>query len=186
MTAMADIAVHLDRDLLAELLPAGAAMVALRATLIVMHHHALADPRLLGIDGRADRDDDPARLVAGDDGALVHGNAARLGLAFRATILMQVAAAHAGRLHFDDDVVGIGGGVFELHQFQFAFAVKDNTAHRSPPLRIFCSQGHPEPKKPDSKGRTPSRPADTNVTGSIVCRSISRFVIRVTRPAAGF
>src|SRR5207248_9350407 len=47
MAAMGVIAVHLDRDLLAELLPAGAAMVALRAALIVMHHHALADPRLL-------------------------------------------------------------------------------------------------------------------------------------------
>ena len=108
-------------------------MVALRAALIVMHHHALADPRLLGIDGRTDRDDDPAGLVAGDDRALAHRNAARLGLAFRAAILMQVAAAHTGRLHFDDDIVGIGGGVLELHQFQFAFAVKDNAAHRSPP-----------------------------------------------------
>ncbi len=141
MAAMGVVAVHLDRHLLAELLPAGAAVVALRAALIMVHHHALADMRFLGADRGACGDHDPAGFVAGDDGAVAHRNAARLGLAFRAAVLMQIAAAHAGRLHFDDDVVSIGGGVFELHQFQFAFAVKDNAAHRLPPADFLLLQG---------------------------------------------
>ena len=45
-------------------------MVALGAALIVMHHHALADPRLLGIDRRADRDHHAAGFVTGDHGTV--------------------------------------------------------------------------------------------------------------------
>jgi len=56
VAAMGVVAIDLDRHLLAELLPSGAAMVALGAALIVMHHHALADPRLLRVDRCADRD----------------------------------------------------------------------------------------------------------------------------------
>ena len=43
VAAVGVVAVHLHRHLLAELRPAGAAMVALGAALIVMHHDALAD-----------------------------------------------------------------------------------------------------------------------------------------------
>ena len=71
MAAMLVVAVDLDRHLLAELLPSGPALIALRAALIVMHHHALADPRLPGIDGRADRDHDAARLVPDNDGTVL-------------------------------------------------------------------------------------------------------------------
>ena len=99
-------------------------MVALGAALIVMHHDALADARLLGIDRGADRDHHAAGFMAGDDRAVVHRNAGRLGLALRPAVLMQVAAAHAGRLHLDHHVMGIGRGIGELHQFQLAFARK--------------------------------------------------------------
>jgi hypothetical protein len=47
---------------------------------------------------------------------------------------MQVAAAHAGRLHFDDDVMSIRSGIGELHQFQSALAREYNAAHRVLPL----------------------------------------------------
>ena len=50
---------------------------------------------------------------------------------------MQVAPAHAGRLHLDDHVMGFGGRIGERHQLQFAFAGKHNAAHGF--LRLFLS-----------------------------------------------
>src|SRR6202040_2082634 len=82
VAAMGIVAIDLDRHLLAELLPAGAAMVALGAALIMMHHHALADARFRGPDRGADRDHDAARFVPGDDGAFGHRDAGRARLAF--------------------------------------------------------------------------------------------------------
>ncbi len=76
MAAMGVVAIDLDRHFLAELLPAGAAMVALGAALIVMHHDALADPRFLRPDRGADRNHHTAGLVAGDDRPIAHRNAA--------------------------------------------------------------------------------------------------------------
>src|ERR1700736_1083611 len=99
---MGIVAVDLDRHLLAKLLPSGAAMVALGAALIMMHHHALADERPPRVHGRADRDYDAAGFVSGDHGTVVHRKAGRLPLALGTAVLMQVAAAHSGGLHLDD------------------------------------------------------------------------------------
>ena len=110
-------------------------MVALGAALIMMHHHALADMGFPGIDRGAQRHHHAAGLVPGDDGPLSHWNAGGLGLAPRAAVLMQVAAAHARRLHLDDDIVSFRRGIGELHQFQLALAGKHNAAHGF--LRLF-------------------------------------------------
>src|SRR3982074_2416943 len=136
---MGIVAIDLDRDLLAELLPAGAAVVALGAALIMMHHHALADPRFLRIDGRADRDHDAAGSVPGDHGTVPDRNAARLRPALGAAVLMQVAAAHAGRLHLDHHVMGVRRGIGELHQFQSALTREYYAAHRFLRLFLFLS-----------------------------------------------
>jgi hypothetical protein len=144
MAAMGVVAVDLDRHLLAELLPSGAAMIALGASLIMVHHHPLADPRLPGIDRGAGRDHHAAGFVPGDDGTVPGRNAGGLGLALRATVLMQVAAAHAGRLHLDDHVMGIRGGIGEGHQFQPAFAREHNAAHGFLRLPLFVARSWTE------------------------------------------
>src|SRR5260221_6800016 len=126
---MGVVAIDFDRHFLAELLPSGAAMVALGAALIMMHHDALADARFRGPDRGADRDHHAAGFVPGDDSALPHRHAGRPRLALGAAVMMQVAAAHAGRLHLDHDIMGIGGGIFERHQFQPTFAREYNAAH---------------------------------------------------------
>jgi hypothetical protein len=59
-----------------------------------------------------------------------HRDSAGLGLVPVASILMQIAAAHARRLHFDHDIVGLGAGIGELHQLQLAVAVKHHPTHR--------------------------------------------------------
>src|SRR5436305_13054692 len=99
------VAIDLDRHLLAKLLPTGAAVVALRAAMVVTHHHPLADARRARIDGGAERNHDAAGLVACYDRALPHRNAGGLCLAFRTAVLVQVTAAHAGGLHLDHHVM---------------------------------------------------------------------------------
>src|ERR1700733_11946836 len=123
-------AVDLHRHFLAELLPAGAALVALRAALVVMHHHALADPRFLLRHAGTDRGHYAARFVAGNHRIGVLWEAGRLArLAFRPTVLVQVAAAHAGRLHLDYDFLRAGCGVGELHHLQFTTTGEHDTTH---------------------------------------------------------
>jgi hypothetical protein len=112
----------------------------------MVHHHPLADARFPGIDGRAERHHDAAGFVPGDNRAIFHRNAGRLGLAFGAAVLMQVAAAHAGRLHLDHHLMGVGGRVGELHQFQPALAGEHNAAHGF--LRFLLWREF-ERKKPD-------------------------------------
>src|SRR5579871_2399291 len=111
---MGVVAIDLDRHLLAELLPAGAAVIALGAALIMMHHDTLADPRFPRSDRGTDRDHDAAGLVPRDHRPVTHRNAAALGLIGRAAVLVQIAAAHARGLHFDHDIVGLGGRIGEL------------------------------------------------------------------------
>src|SRR5258708_4170968 len=77
MAAMGVVAIDFYGHLLAELLPSGAAMVALGAALIMMHHDALADPRFRGPDRGADRDYHAARFMPGDDSAFGHRDAGR-------------------------------------------------------------------------------------------------------------
>src|SRR5260370_40726627 len=102
---MGVVAIDFDRHFLAELLPSGAAMVALGAALIMMHHDALADARFLGIDRGADRDHDAAGFMPGDDRALRHRNAGRARRTLGAAVLMQFAAARAGLLQLDQDII---------------------------------------------------------------------------------
>ena len=122
-------------------------MIALRAALIVMHHDALASSRHLGVDGAAHRDHHAAGFVPHDDRTLVHRNAGGLWLAFGTAVLMQVTAAHAGRLHLDDDIVSLRRWIGKLHQFQPAFAREYNAAHRF--LRLFLLWPDFEPKRRD-------------------------------------
>src|ERR1700754_1134947 len=60
------------------------------------------------------------------------------GLALRPTILVQVAAAHAGGFHFDNDLVRASRRIGEFHQFQFAAAGEHHTSHG------FLLSGSPE------------------------------------------
>ena len=82
-----------------------------------------------------------------DDGTLLHRNAGGLWLTFGTAVLMQVTAAHAGRLHLDDDIVSLRRGIGKLHQFQPAFAREYNAAHRF--LRLFLLWPDFEPKRRD-------------------------------------
>src|SRR5437899_11241377 len=100
---MGIIAVDQDRLFLAELRPARAAMVADRATLVMVHHDALSDLRLLFADPGADGRDDAARLVPADDRVGVDRQPAAGAARFRAAVLVQIAAAHPRSLHLDDD-----------------------------------------------------------------------------------
>src|SRR5258705_10106412 len=117
MAAMVVVAVNLDRHFLAQLRPARAAMVADGAAFVMMHHDALADLRLLVADTRADGRDDAARLVPTDDRVRIDRQAAD-GLAprFGAAVLVQIAAAHAGRLHLADDLASPRGRSGKFHQ----------------------------------------------------------------------
>src|SRR6266852_9270882 len=131
-------------------------MIALRAALIVMHHDALADSRHLHVDVATDSDHHAAGFVPRNDRTLLHRNAGGLWLTFGTAVLMQVAAAHAGRLHLDDDIVSVRRWIGKLHQFQPAFAREYNAAHRS--LRLFLLWSDFEPKRGDwqSANRRPA------------------------------
>ena len=105
-------------------------MVAHGAALVVMHHDALAH---LGLDlGHAgtDRGDDAAGLVPGDDRLGGDRQSADQLAAFRPAVLVQIAAAHAGGLHFQHDLALAGGRVGKLHQFELTVAQEHHAAHR--------------------------------------------------------
>jgi hypothetical protein len=67
---------------------------------------------------------------------------------------MQVAAAHARRLHLDHHVMGVGSGIGKRHQFQPALAREYNAAHRF--LRLFLLVGDFDPKNCDWQRANPS------------------------------
>src|SRR6516165_7368675 len=105
--AMGVVAVYQDRLFLAQLRPARAAVVAHRAALVVVHHDALTVAGHLVADPGADRRDDAARLVPGDDRIGVDRQPAdRRAARFGPAVLVQIAAAHARGLHLDDDLAG--------------------------------------------------------------------------------
>ncbi len=89
-----------------------------------------ADLGLGGADPGADRGDDAARLVPGDGRLARGGEAAGRAAGFRAAVLVEVAAAHARRLHLDDDLALARNRIGEVHQLELAFSGKDNPAHR--------------------------------------------------------
>src|ERR1700730_1910037 len=97
-----------DDTLGAELRPADAAMLADAAAFVVMHHHPSAERRLALADTRADGDDDAAGLVTGDHRPAHLAQAERLAPALRRAIEFEVAAAHAGRLDLEYDLVRAG------------------------------------------------------------------------------
>jgi len=105
-------------------------VLAVAAAVIVVVHHALADPGLLLGDARAHRRDDAAGLVAGDHPGLPldapgHGPG-RLG---RRAIVVQVAAAHARRLDLEDHVSGAWCRIRELPELQLPISEKNDASH---------------------------------------------------------
>src|SRR6516162_6714688 len=93
------------RALQTHLRPARATMLAGAAAVIVVIHHALADPGLLLADARAHCRDDAAGLAPGDDPGLPLDAAghcfARL---CRRAISVQIGATHSRRLDLQDHV----------------------------------------------------------------------------------
>src|SRR5947208_4308891 len=115
---MGVVAIDQHRLLLAELRPARAAVVADRAALVMVHHDALPDLRLRLADPWADRSDDAAGLVPGDDRLGRRGQTADRGPALWPAVLVQIAAAHAGSLHLDDDLAFARRRIGKVHQFE--------------------------------------------------------------------
>ena len=103
--AVAGHAVHGDAGA-AELGPADATVLAEPAALVVMVHHALADRRLRLGDAGSPLRHHAARLVAGDHRAAAAAEPERRGRAAlaRGAIRMEIAPAHAGGLHGEDDL----------------------------------------------------------------------------------
>src|SRR4051812_3248267 len=124
-------AVDLYRHLLAELLPARAAVIALRAALVVVHHHPGADARLLLRYARANRRHHAAWFMPGDHRIRIGRKSRGVGSAARfwPAVLVQIAAAHAGSLHLDDDLVWAGRRIGELHHLKLAPAGENDTTH---------------------------------------------------------
>src|SRR5579859_457787 len=132
MSTVRVAAIHLHRNFLAKLLPAGTAMIALGTSLIVMHHDALTDPSFLAGNCRTNRSYHTTRLVSGDHRIRILRKARGLArLPLGPAILMQVAAAHARGLHLHHDLVRAGRRIGELHHFQFATAGEHDTTHGS-------------------------------------------------------
>src|SRR5258708_38930244 len=125
MAAMVVVAVNLDRHFLAELRPAGAAMVADGAAFVMMHHDALANLGERWVDRGADGGNDATGLVPGNGGFARRCKATCFAACFRPAVLAQVAAAHARRPHLDDDLVRSWGRVGEVHQLEFASTGED-------------------------------------------------------------
>src|SRR5207249_3617650 len=114
----------------AHLRPPRPAMLAGAAAVVVVVHHALADPGLPLGDPGAHRCDDAAGLVAGDHAGLPldaagHGPG-RLG---RGAIVVQVATAHARRLDLEDHVSGTGCRIGELSELELSISEKDDAFH---------------------------------------------------------
>src|SRR5689334_22795231 len=134
MGTMAREPIDLGDTLDAELHPAGGAVLADAAAAIVVLHHALADARLLLGYTLPDRDDDTARLMAGDHRTAIAEPKRRRGaLPFRGAIEFQVAAAHAGGLDLQHDLARARRGIGELAQLELAPAQKDNSLHGALP-----------------------------------------------------
>src|SRR5262249_4046101 len=113
----------------AHLRPAGDAVLAGAATVIVMHHDAVAGARHVLRHALAHRGDEAARLVPGNDRAAHVAEAERGGAARRA-VEFEIAAAHARRLDIEHDLAEPGRRIRELHQLELAVSLKGYCAHR--------------------------------------------------------
>src|SRR4029453_11565323 len=87
----------------AHLRPAGPAMLAVAATVVVVIHHALTDSGLLVADTGTDLGHDAAGLVAGDHAGLALDTAGHgAGRMRRGTIVVQIAATHPRGLDLEN------------------------------------------------------------------------------------
>src|SRR5262249_16661428 len=124
------------RSLEAHLRPAGAAVLAVAAAVVMVVHHALADPRFPVGDGAAHRRDHAAGLVTGDHAGgpldAARDAATRIG---RGAVVVQVAAAHARGLDLKDHVARAGCRIGELSELELAISEKHDAFHGPPPVR---------------------------------------------------
>jgi hypothetical protein len=98
-----------------------------------MHHDASADASGALLDLVPHRSDDPAWFVAGDHRPCELAQAERRGFSAGRAIEFEIAAAHAGRLDFDDDIVRPRRWVGKVRNLQFASAKKNHATHDKPP-----------------------------------------------------
>src|SRR5256885_4170139 len=113
----------------AELRPAGPAVLAPPAALVVMVHHAAADqPR---IDAGAHGMHDAARLVSPDHRRARAPEAEPRGRISRRTIGMQIAPAHPRRLDGQHHLTRPRRRIRELLHLELAAPQKHDPAHRS-------------------------------------------------------
>ena len=103
------------------------AMMAFAAAVIMMHHHAVADPRLGVRDVRAPLDDNAARLVPADWQPL------RVNIRLWRAIRAEIAAAQARTLDADNHIIRPRRRVRKLPQFHLTIPQKDESAHLHPP-----------------------------------------------------
>src|SRR5215510_13297598 len=112
-------------------------MLAEPAALVVMLHDALADGRLRLRHARAALRHHAAGLVPADHRSAGAAEPQRGGgaaaLAGRA-IRMQIAPAHAGGLHLEDDLAGAWLGIREVAKLQLTITEKDHSTHDYAPL----------------------------------------------------
>src|SRR5205807_1368285 len=124
------------RSLEAHLRPARAAVLAVAATVVMVIHHALADPGFLASDGDSHCRNDAAGLVTGDHAGrpldAARDDSARIG---RGAVVVQVAAAHARGLDLEDHVARAGCRIGELSELQLAISEKHDAFHGPPPVR---------------------------------------------------
>ena len=124
------------RSLEAHLRPARAAVLAGAAAVVMVVHHALADPGFPVGDGGAYCHDHAAGLVTGDHAGrpldATGDDSTRIG---RGAVGVQVAAAHARGLDLEDHVARAGCRIGEPSQLQLAISEKHDAFHGSPPVR---------------------------------------------------
>ena len=119
-----------DESVGTELLPSGAAIGADAAATVVVAHHSSAIRQLFRGNVGTTCSDDTAWLVPADDRAAVAAQTQRLG-AFRRAVEVQIAAAHARRLDFQDDIIRTGRRIGKLHQFELPATFEHYTFHQS-------------------------------------------------------
>jgi hypothetical protein len=107
-------------------------MLAGAAATIVVHHDPSADPGGALLDLAPHGRDYAAWFVAGDHRPFELAQAERSGFPAARAIELEIAAAHAGRLDFDDDIVRPGRRVGKVRNLQFALTEKSHATHEKP------------------------------------------------------
>src|SRR5262249_21908674 len=103
---------------------------------VMVVHHALADPGFPVGDGGAHCRDHAAGLVTGDHAGraldATRDDSTRIG---RGAVGVQVAAAHARGLDLEDHVARAGCRIGELPELELAISEKHDAFHGPPPVR---------------------------------------------------